>query len=89
MTALDRAFAFSEMHDVAKGVAENLNFNVARPLEISFEINAPVAKGIECLNLESRNVLDHEITVGLEVASDIRAYWCGPLAVDWPDSENS
>ena len=47
MPALDRAFAFSEMHDVAERVAEYLNFNVARPVEIPFEINARVAKRIE------------------------------------------
>src|ERR1019366_5705935 len=45
--ALDRAFAFSEVHDVAEGVAEYLNFNVTRSLAISFEINARIAKRVE------------------------------------------
>ena len=38
--ALDRAFALAEIHDVAVRVAEYLNFDVARPLEIPFEIDA-------------------------------------------------
>ena len=42
MTALDRAFALAEMNDVAVIVGEHLNLDMARPLDIAFEIDAAV-----------------------------------------------
>ena len=45
MTALKRAVALAEMYGAALAVAENLNFDVARPLQIFFEIKRVVAEG--------------------------------------------
>src|SRR5690348_8538678 len=44
MTPLDRAFALAQMHDVAVGVAEHLDFDMARLLYVFFEKHAVVAK---------------------------------------------
>src|SRR4051812_38571597 len=38
MAALDGTFPFAEINYVASGVAEDLNFDVSCPLEISFQI---------------------------------------------------
>ena len=44
---LDGTFALAQMHDVAVRVAENLNFNVARPVDVLFEIKARVAERVQ------------------------------------------
>src|SRR6185312_3009158 len=44
MAALDRAFAFAEMHDVAVAVAEHLDLDVARLLDILLDKDPVVAK---------------------------------------------
>ncbi len=44
---LDGTFALAQMHDVAMRIAEDLNFNVARPVDVLFEIKARVAKRVE------------------------------------------
>ena len=45
MPALQRAVALAEMHGVAVAVAEHLDFDVARALEIFFEVDCVVAEG--------------------------------------------
>ena len=44
VAALQRAVALAEMDGVALAVAEHLDFDVARPLEIFFEIDRVVAE---------------------------------------------
>src|SRR6059036_1887419 len=44
VTALDRAFALAEMDDVAVLVADHLDFDMARRLEVFFDKHAVVAK---------------------------------------------
>src|SRR5215472_18695115 len=39
MRALQRAVAFSEVNDPALAVTQDLDFDVARPLEVTFEID--------------------------------------------------
>ena len=45
VTALQRAVALAEMNGAAFAVAEHLDFDVARPFEILFEIKRIVAEG--------------------------------------------
>ena len=47
MAALDGAFALAEGDDAAVNVGENLDFDVARLLEIFFEVEAGVAEGVQ------------------------------------------
>ena len=49
MTALHGAFALAEVDDVTVCVAEDLNFDVPRPFEVSFEINARVTERMQRL----------------------------------------
>src|SRR5205823_9452099 len=45
VTALDRAVALPQMHDIAVRVAEHLHLDMARPLEIALDEQPVVAKG--------------------------------------------
>ena len=45
VTALDRAFALAEMHDIAVAVCDHLNLDMARLAEIAFQIDGVVTKG--------------------------------------------
>ncbi len=45
MTALQRAVAFAEMNGAALAIAEHLDFDVARPFEVFFQIESVVAEG--------------------------------------------
>src|SRR5581483_3121820 len=45
MAALDRAFALSQVDDVAVVVGEDLDFDVARSLDVFFEVDAAVFEG--------------------------------------------
>ena len=45
MAALDRALALAEVHDVAVVVAEDLELDVARVLEILLDVDVAVAEG--------------------------------------------
>jgi hypothetical protein len=42
---LDGAIAFVKMHNASVLVGNDLDFNVPRPIDISFEINAWISKG--------------------------------------------
>jgi hypothetical protein len=51
MPPLDRAVALEQMDRVAVPVGENLDFDVARPLQVFFDQHAVIAKGRCCLPL--------------------------------------
>ena len=51
MTALDRAFAFAEVNDIAVFVGENLNLDVPGPFNVSFDIDGTILKRIESFGL--------------------------------------
>src|SRR5262249_7015708 len=67
--ALKRAIAFAQMNSLAMTVAENLNFDVARLIEVFFEVDSVIAKGRFGLNSRGFNC-DREI---VRVASDLHA----------------
>src|SRR6202011_1448602 len=46
---LHRAFALAEVHDVSPCVAEDLDFDVPRPFEIPFKIDARIPKRMQRL----------------------------------------
>src|SRR5207244_12215262 len=69
MSPLDRAFALAQMHDVAVRVAEHLDLDVPRLLDVFFEKYPVVAKAGLCLVLRAGEAL---VQLGI-AASDAHA----------------
>src|SRR5467141_530050 len=46
VTALNRAFAFTERNNAAMGVGKNLDFHVMGPVQIFFEVQTVVAESV-------------------------------------------
>ena len=69
MRALQRAVALAQMHDAALAVAEDLDLDVPRPLEIAFEIDLAPSEERRCFVLRDRQ---HARELG-SVAGDLHA----------------